>query len=268
MKFFLTFFVFCQLSAFAEIQKINIQNLDLEYEAPYGKGELDKFGIGTTLVQEKLGVELFLTDDALDITSTYVDFTWNTPDKFIYSLEKVSAKKTSVVLGTKDTHFVESESLIVSLKDNGQYVLQNLKGSCDGDEVSLVFKTRLMEDCRKKMDLTIKRLELPEKSPLNRLIEDLPKALTEEEMPADNIVLSSRDGEIYLQAYLKLWITAGLRVYGQLEYENDYKVLAIKVSQIKFGYLPVTRLIMNKLQDLNIESIKVDPPWIRITIEK
>ncbi len=267
MRSFLGLFVFFQLSAFAGIQKINIQNLDLEYAAPYGKGTLDKFGVGTSLAPEKLDVELLLTENALDVTSPMVDFTWNDPDKFVYALEKVSAKRTTAVLGTKEVHVVESEHLVMAMKGQGPYEAQLLKGQCDGDAVGS-FKMRLLEDCRNKMDLTIKKLEIPEKSPLNLLVEDLPVSVIEEEMPADNIVVSVREGELYLQAYIKMWMTAGLRVYGNFSYENDHKVIAVKVSQIKFGYLPVTRLVMKKLQELNLEAIRVDPPWIRITIEK
>lgn len=268
MRAFLLILTIFSMNAIAGFDKLTVQNLDLEYTGPYGKGTVERVGIGMSLATEPYDIEINRTDSSFELTSPYLDFTWNDPLKMIYDIEKLNTKKLSANLGTKKSHFVEADYLMVQPKGQGQYIAEKLKGNCEGIATG-TFQMRMMDDCRNKLDLTIKKVDVPVDFFLLRILEDLPRMPAPEmEFPGDNIVVSVKEGDYALQVYVKYWFYAGLRSWGHVQYENDYKTVAIRVDQVKFGYLNVTKLVMNKLKEvITSENVKVDPPWIRINIE-
>lgn len=264
MQKFLLLLTLVTTTSFAGFEKVTVKNLDLDYISPGGQGMVERVGIGMSFNPVQFPIEITKTDDSFELTSPYVDFTWKHPLKFIYDLNSVVARKTSASLGTK-THFVESEYFMFKSKDKNEYKAEKLKASCEG-RASGSFDVRLMEDCRKKMELTIKRVDVPSSFILARLARELPVPPEAElDIPADNVALKINNGNYALQVYIKFWFYAGLRAWGHMQYENDYKTIAIRVDQVKFGYLPVTNLVMKKLKELiKSPDVKVDPPWIRI----
>ena len=253
-------------TAFASFEKLNVKNLDLDYKAPHGSGTVEKVGIGMSLDEGTFPIEINRTENSFELTSPYVDFTWYRPLKFIYDVEELVTKKASTALGT-DVHFIESE--YVSLKNkSGEYKAEKLKLTCDGDAKG-EFEVRLMEDCRNNLDLTIKKIDVPVDF-FVKLIESIPQMPAPDmDMPGDNVVGSIKKGDFYLQVYIKYVFYAGLRAWGHVQFENDRKVVAMRVDTIKFGYLPVTGTVMKKLQEIiKSPDVKIDPPWIRINIEK
>ena len=256
-------------SAFASFEKLNVKNLDLDYKAPHGAGTVEKVGIGMSLGPVAFPVEINRTENAFELTSPYVDFTWYKPLKFIYDVQELVTKSTSTALGT-DVHFVESDYLMVKPGKGGEYKAEKLKLTCDGDAKG-TFEERLMEDCRTNLDLTIKKIDVPVDFFLVRLLESFPQfpAPDTDDMPGDNVIATVKNGEFYLQVYIKYVFRAGLRAWGHLQYENNRKVVALRIDTIKFGYLNITSLAMKKLQEvIKSPDVKIDPPWIRINIEK
>lgn len=268
MRAFLLILTIFSINAFAGFDKLTVQNLDLEYVGTYGKGAVERVGIGMSFAADPYDIEINRTDESFELTSPYLDFTWNDPLKFIYDIEKLTTKKLSASLGSKKSHFVEADYLMVQPKERGQYIAEKMKGSCEGLAVGR-FQMRMMDDCRNKMDLTIKKVDVPVDFILYRVMEDLPRMpAPEAEFPGDNIIVSVREGDYALQIYLKYWFYAGLRSWGHVQYENDYKTIAIRVDKIKFGYLNITKMALKKLQEVNTSpNVKVDPPWIRINLE-
>lgn len=253
--------------AFASLEKITVQNLDLDYAAPYGKGTVEKVGIGVGLTPETFPLEVIRTETSFDLISPYVDFSWMNPLKFIYSLQTVSSRKLSASLGTKD-HFISAESVTVIPKNGGEYKADLFDAKCVGDFKG-PFDVRLLEDCRKSLNLTIKRVDVPTDFFLYEVLEDLPKLPGTFEIPGDNVIAKIDEGNFYLQVYVKYWFYAGLRSWGHMQYENNYQTIAIRVDQIKFGYLTVTNLVMKKLQEvIKNPDVVIDPPWIRIDVRK
>lgn len=267
MKSLLLILTLVSLNAFAGFEKLNVINLDLDYKAPHGTGTAEKVGIGVSLQSEPFPIDINRTENSLELTSPYVDFTWYNPLKFIYDVEELVTKKASAALGT-DVHFIEADYVSIRPKD-GEYKAEKLKAVCDGDAKG-EFEVRLLEDCRTSLDLTIKKIDVPVDFFLFRILESLPPMpIPEDEMPGDNVVGSIKNGDVNLQVYIKYVFYAGLRFWGHMQYENDHKVIALRVDTIKFGYLPVTSIVMKKLKEIiKSPDVQIDPPWIRINIEK
>lgn len=265
MKLFLLMLL-VPMSAFAGLEKISVQNLDMDYVAPYGKGTVEKIGIGLGLAPEAYPIEFIRQEHSIDLVTPYVEFSWMNPLKFIYDLQAVSTKGLSASLGT-DNHSANAESLMIIPKSGGEYKLDKLTAKCPGGFKG-PFDVRLMEDCRKDLELTIKRVDVPVDFFLYEVLEDFPQ-IGDMDIPGDNIIARIKEGDLYLQVYIKYWFYAGLRTWGHVQYENNYQTVAIRVDQIKFGYLTVTNMVMKKLKEvIKSPDVKIDPPWIRIDVRK
>lgn len=265
MKNLLLILVLFPFGAYAGLEKITLQNLDLIYDFPLGKGTADKVGIGISKSSEALvDIEIQRTDHSFELTTPYFDFSWLNPSPFVFDMEKLTTVKTSASIGTK-VHTVESELITFRPKNGGDYLASKIKGMCEGQAVG-EFKERLYKDCLNKMDLSIKKVDVPADFIFYRLLETFPRVSPELDTPGDNVVLKINEGKYYLQVYFKYWIYAGLRFWGQVQLEENDKVIAIRVDEVRFGYLTVTSFAMKKLKELLKDpNIKVDPPWIRIT---
>ena len=266
-----TLFLLLALTSFtthAGFEKLSVEKLELDYAAPFGKGMVARVGIGMGMKTIPYPLEITRTEESFELVTPYVDFTWIHPLKIIYDIEALTLSNTSAALGTK-THFVESDSVMLKTKGNNVYKAQKLKLSCEGYTEG-PFDVRLLEDCRKKMQVTIKKVEVPIDFFLNELVRDLPVPPQQDmDIPGDNVIFNMDQGNFALQMYIKFGMYAGFRARGHMQYENGRDIVAIRVDQIKFGYLPVTSLVMNKLKEMvKGPDIKVDSPWIRIRTKR
>ncbi len=269
MRTFLCLMVFLSTSSFAGFEKLSAQNLNFEYGAPYGKGTIEKVGLGYSLKNGAAPYEVSIekTHNSFEMTSDFLDFSWMNPYKFFYNMEKFDTQRTSFGLGGS-SHFIESEQMLFVPEGRGKYLAQKLLAKCEGSS-SGEFKIRVMEDCKTKLDVSIKRVEVPADFILYKILYELPQIPGEFDIPGDNFILSSRDGKFNMQLYIKYYVYAGLRAHGHFQYEDNHQTLAIKVNQIKFGFFNVTGFVMGRLQEvIKNPDIKIDPPWIRINIGK
>lgn len=268
MKAFLLVLTLASFHVYAGFEKLTVENLDLKYTSPRGEGVVDRVGIGMSLAPVPYPIQIEKTQNSFELTSPYVDFTWKHPLKFIYDLQSVTAKKTSAALGTKK-HFVKSDFFSFTTKEKNVYTAHGLDGFCEGSAEGS-FDLRLLEDCRKHLEFTIKKVDVPGSFILARVAEDLPlPPMNEMDIPGDNVILTVKNGDYFMQVYISFWVRAGLRAWGHVQYENNRETIAIRVDQIKFGYIPVTSMVMKKLKELiKSPDIKVDPPWIRIKTKR
>lgn len=267
MRAILLLIAFLSSSAQAGFEKISVKNLNLTYQDGRGEGTLEKVGLGYSLknVQIPYRISIEKTENSFEVTSEFLDFSWIAPYKFFYNAEKLNTKNTDFSIGGP-FHFLESESLSIMPRDRGLYEAQKVKLKCEGQGRGIL-KNRVLEDCRQKMDVSVKRIEVPSDFILYRILYSLPEVQGELDFPGDNLVVTSRNGQFNLQLYIKYYVYAGVRANGRFYYEDDYQTIAIKVNQIKFGILNVTNFVMRRLQAANRSpDVKIDPPWIRINI--
>lgn len=267
MRAFLFLLALISSQSFAGFEKISVKNLNLSYQAPHGEGTLDKVGLGYSLkaAQVPYRISIERTTDRFEVTSDFLDFTWINPYKFFYNLEQFSTKEMDFSIGEK-SHFLKTEEVTLIPKGRGNYLGNKVNIHCEGS-ASGDLKVRVLEDCRNKLDATIKRIEVPADFVLYQILYDVPRVPTEADIPGDNFVLGVRQGQFNMQLYIKYYVYAGLRAYGAFHYEDNYETLAIKVNQIKFGFLNVTNFVMRRLQAVvKSPDVVIDPPWIKINI--
>jgi hypothetical protein len=264
---FLLFTFFISFSVLAGFDGLMVKNLDLDYSSPYGKGELEKISIGLSKSNSRYPVEVEKSEDAFYLRSPFIDLRWGDPLKFFYDLEVLIARKINFSIG-KTEHYVHGDHLTSKPKGQGIFKFDHLNGRCSGQSSEENIAHRLFADCRESMDLKIKRLDVPVDFFMLDILNQLPPIPAEVDIPADHFSFVSKGGEFSLVLYLKYYVYAGLRVFGNFHYEGNFETIVIKVNQIKWGYLPVTGLVMRELRNrIKHPAVKIEPPFIRIKIK-
>lgn len=262
---FLIFALLLVSSAFATLEKINIQNLDVGYTYPYGTGEFEKLSLGVELVAAKYPVEFFRRDASYEIVTPFVTFEYLNPSPFVHNVQNLTVKSLYLDLNYKNSS-LKANSLHFRGASTGEVILDKVDFSCQGNSVMKDPIDRLKEDCVEKMSAKATHMNLPFEV-LKSIEKELPDEETEvaTEMPADDFSLTMTKGDFYSYVRIKILIRAYLKIWGHVQYEDAGKTTAIRVDTIKFGILPVTDLVMNILRrEISSETVIVDPPWIRI----
>lgn len=266
MNFLLIFCLFIS-NALAGIDKVAIEDLEMEYLAPKGIGSVNKISVGTSLVTGPYPIEILRTEDTFELLSPYFDYSWGHPPKFIYQIEKLISKNTDIILGKKIGHLIESDYLLLSSEERGEYIGQNLKGRCEGSSDGLLL-FRLLDDCRTELNLTIKKLTLPPDFFLYRILEYFPRLPGPRgQSSGDHLMVQINEGNYDLKLNMKHLFYADIHSTGYLQYEDNYTTLAIRVDSVKFAFLNVTKIFLNNLKLVLTEpGISIEPPWIRIKV--
>ncbi|WPU63316.1 hypothetical protein [Peredibacter starrii] len=251
--------------AFAGFDKVTIKNLELAYSAPHGKGTVEKVTLGFSLAPEIYPIEVNRTADSFELMTPFLDVAWRNPWKFFHDLEKLETRKFNLSAGgTK--HTLSTPYLSMQPQERGEYKAENVSASCEGTFTGKL-DIRLFEDCREKMNVVAKRFDVPTDFILYRILHDAPSVPREIDVPTYDLEFNSKKGDYSLFFTFKYIFLARLRAYGHFQYENNYKTIAIRVDQVKFGYLPVTSFVLRRLKEINTNpNVTVDPPWIRINV--
>lgn len=255
--------------SFASFESIAIKKLDLDYHRPYGQGTVEKVSVGlSTLTQVPYQVEVFREHDAMVLRSQFIDLNWMNPLSFFHNLEELQTKGLNVDGGFKK-HTVTAEYL--NFRPAGQDKLFNIESldfKCLGDSHEEKLEQRFLKDCLNSLSLKVKKMEVPVDFFLLEILTKLPEIPAGTDIPADALRVSVDKGNFFSEVYLKYYVYAGLRTWGNVYYDDQQKNLIFKVDRIKFGYLSVTKLVMHKLKEMvEHPRVKIDPPYIRISLQ-
>jgi hypothetical protein len=253
---------------FAGLDKIQIKNLDLKYEYPYGTGLVEKVSVGVSIKsQTNYPVEIHRRDDSFEVLSPFVDFQWMNPIPFFHNLQKVSLEKFNLKID-RNEHYLKGQSVQFAGEKTETFVFGKYDLNCAGSSVSVDVVERLKADCLDKMEASVEHMELPLQF-LSEIASQLPDVPTETgaEIPANDFSLSVYKGDFFSYMRIKYVVRAYLKFWGHLQYENEGKTLAIRLDSVKFGVLPVTPLVFAELaRQVNHPRVSINPPWIRIQL--
>lgn len=263
----LALILFFSFSSFAGLQKLDVKNLNLNYSNPYGQGDFEKINVGVSLKEATYSAEIFRRDNSFEIISPFANFEWHEPIRFIHNIQKLSTSNFNLSMG-KLKHELEGTSLTFVEEKGRELSFEQFKINCQGGSSAKEVVDRLKADCREKMEATISHMLLPFDF-ITIIADQLPEvpAETDQDLPAHDFYLNMAKGDFYSFVRVKYVVKAYLRVWGHMDFEDEGKTLAIKVSSIKYGVLPVTTLVMGELaRRLKHPRIEITPPWIRIKL--
>lgn len=275
MPFILTMFLMSFL-AFAQnnpinLKKVKIVNFNIDYEFPLGTGTLEKLSVGagskSLLNVFPFRLELNEESKSFFFYSDLIDFTWENPPVLLSDVNKIQTKNLNASSESR-LHSLDLEKLVYGPNKKDNYEFEKISFKCEGANDYSQLKVRVFENCREslsgvvvKMDDFFLRyiLSILEKLPL-------PPGSASEKMVND-LEISIINGRLKLDYAVRYVISTALHVIGTVQYENDYKTIAVKIDSIKYGFLPVTGLVMNQLRTrIKHPRVKVSPPYIRVEI--
>ncbi len=265
---YLILIIFLISSALAGLDKIQIKNLDLNYESPYGTGVVEKVSVGVSIKSQALyPVEVHRRNDSFEVLSPFVDFQWMNPIPFFHNLQKVSLEKLNLKIDRAE-HFLKGEALSFTGEKSENFVFGKYDLNCQGTSNAIEVVERLKVDCLDKLEATVAHMELPFQF-LSAIASQLPDVPTETEgdIPANDFTLSIYKGDFFSHMRIKYVVRAYLKFWGHAQFENEGKTLAIRLDSVKFGVLPVTPLVFAELsRQVNHPRVSINPPWIRIQL--
>lgn len=251
---------------FANFKSVSIDQLNFVYSKSHGLGSVEKVNLGYSFLDAPYPLEVHKTESSFELVSEFINVTWSNPWSFVFELEKTEIKNTTFSFG-KEKHFIESEHILVKPKGRGDYQSEGLKASCLGKSDGDLLR-RLMDDCHQQMDVSIKRVDVPTDFIFYKILANIPITPEDAEYPADDFKLNIKNGDFSLVFYFKYYFYAGLRSWGNFQYENNHQTIVIRVDKIKFGFLNVTNYVMNKLKEVVTNpQVKVEPPYIKINLD-
>jgi hypothetical protein len=267
MPVFLVLSIFLSINTFAKLQNLTVVDGNFSYLKPIGNGDVQKIqlGISKSLVDGPYPIEISREENALTLKTQYVDFSWLNPMKFFHDMQKLYMEKGNVQLGY-NKHFLNTPNVIFQPDKKGEFTMRGVDIVCEGSSISEAIEDRLVDDCVDHMKARIVSMELPDKSLLIEVARSLPEVPAEDNMPAWDFDLLVDKGEFKLDFRVKYVIKAGVYAWGHVQFEDNRKVLAVRLDRVKYGYLGVTNIVFKKLRELNRPDITIEEPWIRVRL--
>ena len=260
---------FFSLSLYAqEINKIFLEDVNLEYVAPKGTGTLERIslGFGKGKALGPYPVEVTMEEKAILVQSPIVDLTWEDYPPFLASIRKLSTEKLNASVSKKE-HYLKAYNIAFSPAVNQNYGLRGVSAHCQGESLNNNLLYRVMDDCRQSLSVSVTKINGSLMRYVLDVLSDPPENLVEELGPND-LEASIKEGNFFFNLGVKFIIRARARAWGEIFYENDYKTIAIRIDQVKYGIVPITWIVLNQMRSrIKHPNVKVTPPWIRINLE-
>lgn len=251
--------------AFASLEKLTIEKLNLDYTGVQGAGDYEKLSLSlSTFMPGPYPLSVEKIENTFVISNPMLQLTWEDPFAVFLGLESLLLKNTNVDIGRLN-HSASSDSVVFKPATQSDYKLEKFSFKCVGASNAWNMEDRLMEDCRESMLLTAEQVDVPLDSFLVKILSELPPMPVDVEKPLYDLYLKSERGEVYLYFLARYYVLAGVRAWGHLSYENDLRTIVFRLDQVKFGILPITSLVWRELEKIQHPNLKINRPYIRIS---
>jgi hypothetical protein len=240
------------LPSFADFERMQIENLSADYKRPSGRAEIEKIQIDfTSPLSAPYVLTLERTEDAFQVISPFLQLNWLKPWKIIHNAEELSLEEGYASFGKKE-HGLKAQGASFSPEGMGAFYLKEILANCSGGSTDLWIENRIIDDCLENSQLTINSLDVPVNFFLNEIVSQYPQdPLPASAKPADSFKLTVKNGDFSFMVYTRVVFYAGLRAWGNVSLQNNRKTLIIRIDQIKFGYFPITAVVMKELAKRN-----------------
>lgn len=240
------------LSLAADFERMEITGLSASYVKPKGEAEIEKVKIDFSNLEDKnyvLGIER--KEDSFLLDSPFFQLRWMNPFAFIHNMNELTVTDAHATFG-KNEHSLSADEMAFSPDKMGAFSLNNILGKCSGNSTDIWIENRLIDDCLNSAELTISSLDVPVNFFINEILAQYPQEpMPATAKPADSFKLSMKDGDFSFMVYTRVVFYAGLRAWGNISLQNNRKTVIIRVDQIKFGYIPITGVVMKELSKRN-----------------
>jgi hypothetical protein len=268
MKFLLTF-IFASSLGYAQVKQVEIKNFNFAYTAPLGEGLAESFSYQNQKKgEQKVQVEKFAEVFKLKFEgSENQELEFKNAPAFIQEAETINLNTLNLNLG-QSVSLGLSQGEFVSTKE--ELILKNMNLSCDRLGLSSQILDEVLGGCIQRMSFKVSGFSsYPQKGIDFALIEALNSSseFKATSLSIKNVDLKINGGKFQLSADVKAQISGTASASGTAKYDAPSKKITIKVSEIKFGFLDLTTQVFDELKKQESETLKVNKPYIYITVK-
>jgi len=257
-------------SASISASQVEIKNFSFNYQDPSGKGVAENFDfkLKRILAPSEILVEKvnrnFIFKSSGTINQEFV--LENAPD-IMLDAQKMFIKKLNLNLNSKFDFSIEAGSF-TSPEDDLQ--LSRLNLSCSRELKENKIENQVIQGCVSQLKLTTSNLH-SKSFALNNLISNLfddSQTIKRPSVNVENVDLKVSSGKYELSAMVKAQISGKLKSSGNVTYESSKKLMAIKISEVKFTFLDITDEVFDELKKNESEKMKVKKPYIYLSLSE
>lgn len=255
----LVLFFLLSLSVQAQQGIVDVQGFNFNYQDPNGSGTATSFSRDPKLSLQDVSLNILKTADGftLDVSGA---------ENYQFLLKDapafVTEAKTMVV---ENMNFNLSQSLSLSmnsgefLSEKDELFLELIKLNCARETATAELIDQLISGCVRDLTLSASRFSSKPTQVVSK---------TSGSLAIKNLQLKSRDGKFDLSADVKAQISGKLRSHGYANYDPSTGILALKISEVKFGILNVKKMVFDELRKKQSETLVVKEPYVYFHLKK
>jgi hypothetical protein len=275
-------FLFISISSVqANLEVLEIENMNLSYLAPKGEGKIQRFrfGVDTGRVGQKVQDPLppFLTEIHVEnqngdliFESAHSYVIWREAPHFFTNAVKIFSRKLDLYLTYKKTA-IKADMVDYDFVDQ-RYRLTDLTGTCSSLNAGRQIPWRLVENCFNQAELQIGKVHfktLQTNFLQSLLLATLQEMNQPEILPIDTLAdvkVSLKDKKFSATTAFPQVFNLDLLFKSNLDWNSKDKILTMDVETVKIGIISVKKLFLDQLAKRSFPFLKVEGERIIITL--
>ena len=269
MKTLLLFSLFMTSMAWGQVSQVNIKNFNFNYHAPQGSGTAEAFSYQKKIFDaqkvfvEKVGQDFKINLEGVQNQELLFE---NAPD-LIKNAQEI--KLSAFNLSFSSTASLTIASAMFNSPDKN-INLKNMSLACDRISTFPELMDQVVSGCIQKMSLKTSGLNTDGEAGFDQAFM---KAIDEGHdevlggVGVKNLNLKVVGGKFDLSAEVQAQISGTAKGNGTIKYEVTTKVLTVKVSEIKFGFLDVTSKVFDELKKQESPTLRISKPYVYVTLK-
>jgi hypothetical protein len=247
----------------AETIQVSVNDFNFTYNDPHGLGTASSFS-RSKLKTDQVEVAVERIDKDLRFAVTGVEnleFELKNAPAFMIQAETMSVSNFNMNL---------AEKLNLSLgagrfnSPNDNLKLDGFFLDCQRDKSKSEIMDQLLNGCVQKMILKNSKFSSQDAEGfLGAIHSSISVSLSEKaDLGVNSLEMKTTNGKFDLIAEVKSSISGKVKSNGNISYDHVTGRLAIKVSEIKFGILNITRKVFDELKKKETDKLKIKEPFI------
>lgn len=266
MKHFLMGFFLCTSLAHAK-PLVTIKNFNFTYQDPHGQGKADAFTRSFKSLDEAVHVTVDKNvNDFIFSVSGAEEHQFelkNAPGLLIKAQEmNVTGLNLNV-----DQQFSLSLGSASFISPGDTFKLNGFSLQCNKVSSYKEILDQLISGCVQKMTMKSSKFSSSEAEEslafiLNQSFTKIASSVT-----VNSVDFKITGGKFDLSAEVKAQVSGRVKGNGNISFDFSKRVLAVKISEVKFGFLNITNKVFDELKKQESRTLSVKQPYVYYLVE-
>jgi hypothetical protein len=255
--------------SYGQVGTVVVSNFNFNYKDPAGTGTASVFSRSFAKTTQRLAVTVDRLDKDFRIVATGAEtqeFLFTDAPSFMVDARTMSVSGFNLNLGEKFTASLAAGQF-VSADDN--LGLDNLSLDCSRDQRGPEVWDQVLSGCVQRLILKAGRFNsaateahLPGLLGATILAAAGAAPEVRSAVQISGLDLRISGGKYNLSAEVRAQISGKVTSTGTASYDSAKGVLALRISEVKFGFLNVTDKVFDELKKNESEKLTVKPPFV------